>query len=357
MSNATNGMGNRQVVKAWSALALVAAIGFVLGAVPQHAKAQAVERSGKDVVEAVCVACHGTGANGAPKIGDKKAWAAREERGLTGLSTNALNGIRKMPPHGGNPALSNAEIERAITYMVNESGGNWAEPVSRTTHVAERSGEQVVQAQCVKCHEQGVGGAPKIGDRAAWLPRAKDGFDVLVRSAINGHGGMPARGGEANLTDTEVRSAIMYMFNPTAATAKPLAATPVTPNPNYRTIAGTEIYLGVTSAESLREMHPGADQESAMHGGIPRGAGYYHVNISLYDAGTKAAIKNAIVTVRIVDPELGEQVKTLEPMAINNAVSYGNYFRLPGTYPYTITVSIHKPGASRPIETKFGFQP
>lgn len=94
-----------------------------------------------------------------------------------------------------------------------------------------------------------------------------------------------------------------------------------------------------------------------MHGGIPRGAGYYHVNISLYDAGTKATIKNAIVTVRIVDPVLGEQVKTLEPMAINNAVSYGNYFRLPGTYPYTITVSIHKPGASRPIETKFGFQP
>lgn len=357
MSNATNGMGNGRVVPTWGSLALAAAAAFVLGSVSQPASAQAGERSGKDVVQAVCIACHGTGANGAPKIGDKKAWAAREERGLTGLSTNALNGIRKMPPHGGNPALSNAEIERAITYMVNESGGNWAEPVNRTTHVAERSGEQVVQAQCVKCHAQGVGGAPRIGDRAAWLPRAKDGFDVLVRSAINGHGGMPPRGGEANLTDTEVRAAIMYMFNPTAATAKPVTASAAASSPNHQTVAGMDVYMGVISAESLREMHPTPDQESRMHGGIPRGTGYYHVNISLYDAASKATIKNATVEVRVNDPVLGQQVKTLEPMAVNDAVSYGNYFRMPGKYPYSITVSIHKPGASRPVETKFGFQP
>ena len=40
-------------------------------------------RSGKDVVEAVCIECHGTGANGAPRIGDPKAWAERSARGLT----------------------------------------------------------------------------------------------------------------------------------------------------------------------------------------------------------------------------------------------------------------------------------
>lgn len=356
MSNATNGMGYRRGVPTWGTLTLTVATAFVLGSVSQPASAQAGERSGKDVVQAVCIACHGTGANGAPKIGDQKAWAAREERGLTGLSTNALNGIRKMPPHGGNPALSNAEIERAITYMVNESGGHWAEPVSRSARVAERSGEQVVQGQCVKCHAQGLGGAPKIGDRAAWLPRAKDGFDVLVRSAINGHGGMPPRGGEANLTDAEVRAAIMYMFNPTAATAKPVTTSAAPSNPNHQTVAGMDVYMGVTAAESLREMHPTPDQESRMHGGIPRGTGYYHVNISLYDATTKATIKDATVEVRINDPVLGEQVKKLEPMAVNDAVSYGNYFRMPGKYPYTITVTIHKPGVSRAIQTKFGFR-
>ena len=87
--------------------------------------AQKVERSGKEVVDAVCIACHGTGANGAPRIGDKKAWSKLASRGLTGLSQSALKGIRNMPPHGGNPALTDTEIERAITYMVNQSGGHW----------------------------------------------------------------------------------------------------------------------------------------------------------------------------------------------------------------------------------------
>lgn len=180
---------------------------------PEGAAAQNLERSGKEVVDSVCVACHGTGAHGAPKIGNKKAWSKLASRGLTGLSKSALNGIRQMPPHGGNPSLTDTEIERAITYMVNRSGGHWAEPVSRTVKAGERSGEQIVQAQCVKCHRDGVGGAPRIGDRAAWIPRLKPGLDVVVRSAINGHGGMPARGGMADLTDAELRNAIIYMFN------------------------------------------------------------------------------------------------------------------------------------------------
>ena len=53
---------------------------------------------------------------------------------------------------------------------------------------------------------------------------SRQGLDTLVRSAINGHGGMPARGGLANLTDSELRSAIVYMFNP--VTAPTLASSP-----------------------------------------------------------------------------------------------------------------------------------
>ena len=80
----------------------------------------------------------------------------------------------------------------------------------------QRSGEQVVKAQCVKCHGTGANGAPKIGDQAAWRPRLKNGLDKTVASAIHGHGKMPARGGLADLTDPEVRAAILYMFNPDA---------------------------------------------------------------------------------------------------------------------------------------------
>jgi cytochrome c5 len=189
-------------------------------AAAQHAVAQSTERSGKEVVESLCVSCHGTGARGAPKIGDNKAWSKLAERGLSGLTKSALKGVRNMPPHGGNPNLSDTEIERAITYMVNQSGGHWNEPVSRTTRTAERTGEQIVSVRCAHCHLKGVNGAPKIGDKDDWIPRLKPGLDVVVRSAINGHGAMPPRGGMANLTDAEIRSAIIYMFNGGTPTGK-----------------------------------------------------------------------------------------------------------------------------------------
>ena len=221
---------------------------------------------------------------------------------------------------------------------------------------AQRSGKEVVEAVCTACHQTGVGGAPRIGDRAAWIPRAKNGFDVLIRSAINGHGGMPPRGGVANLTDSEIRAGIAYMLNPVTVVAKASAAATVKLDPNHQIIDGTEIYFGAVSAESIRKQHPGPDPESAMHGGIPRGSSYYHLNISLYDAETKGAIKDAHVEVRVADPVMGDQVKTLEPMVLNNTTSYGNYFRLPGKNLHTITVLIRKPGNSPAIQTRFDFR-
>jgi cytochrome c5 len=176
------------------------------------APASAADRSGNEVVDQVCAACHAAGTDGAPKIGDKKAWDKRAKRGLSSLTKTALEGVRKMPPHGGKLDLTDLEIKRAVAYMVNHSGGHWNEPIDRAHPPAQRSGKAIVEAQCVKCHGTGAGGAPKIGDKDAWVGRAKQGFDSAVRSAIAGHGGMPARGGMANLTDAEMRAAVTYMF-------------------------------------------------------------------------------------------------------------------------------------------------
>jgi cytochrome c5 len=87
-------------------------------------------------------------------------------------------------------------------------------------HSQERSGREVVESVCASCHATGAGGAPRIGDQPAWIQRLKPGLNVVVRSAIKGHGDMPARGGMANLTDAEVRNAITYMFNPAPAPTK-----------------------------------------------------------------------------------------------------------------------------------------
>ncbi len=331
---------------------------IVLASLSTPACAAYADRTGKDVVDTVCAACHATGANGAPRIGDRAAWSARAARGLTGLTQSALNGIRKMPAHGGNPNLTDVEIERAITYMVNASGGNWSEPISRAALPAERSGEQVVQAYCVACHEAGLGGAPRVGDRAAWIPRMKQGLDPLTRSAINGHGGMPPRGGVAGLTDKEMRGAVAYMLNPgTTAVAAVSPDTTVPEGPNHHVVGGVDVYFGMTSAEALRAQHPGNDAESRMHGSIPRGRGYYHVTVSLFDRRTRAPIADADVEATIVGTATRSEVKVLEPMVLNDTVSFGNYLRLPsGKDPYTIAVAIRLPGEPRPVETKFAFQ-
>jgi cytochrome c5 len=76
----------------------------------------------------------------------------------------------------------------------------------------DRSGKEVVERVCSVCHRAGVDGAPKIGDKAAWIERAKLGVDGVVRSAIQGHGAMPSRGGMPSLTDAEMRAAVTYMF-------------------------------------------------------------------------------------------------------------------------------------------------
>jgi cytochrome c5 len=331
------------------------AAGVLACSLVPFAYAQPGERSGQEVVQTVCAACHAAGVNGAPRIGDVKAWRPRAERGLTGLSQNALAGIRNMPPHGGNPGLTDIEIERAITYMVNASGGHWAEPIAKAALPPERTGVQVVDAYCSACHEAGVGGAPRIGDRSAWIPRATQGFDALTRSAIAGHGGMPARGGVANLTDHELRGAIAYMLNPGSDVTTARAGGGLDrSDPNHHVVGATDIYFGVTSAESIRAQHPGRDAESAMHGAIPRGRDYYHMTIALFDRARKMPIADAQIEARVVGRT--EQVKMLEPMVVNDTVSYGNYFRLPGNDPYTLVLTIRVPGAPGPLATQFHVQ-
>lgn len=318
------------------------------------ANAQGAERSGKQVVDAVCAGCHATGANGAPKIGDQKAWSKRASQGLTSLTQHALDGIRKMPSHGGSPSLTNLEIGRAVAYMINQSGGHWVEPASAKDLAAARGGEQVVKSQCVKCHQGGLRGAPKIGDREAWIPRMRQGLDYLVRSAIRGHGGMPPRGGQANLTDPEIRAAVLYMFNPTGAPADGAAkgaATPARADPNHKTVGGVEVFLGFMPAEALLSL-PRDSVERTMHGGVPSGPGYYHVNVSLLDAKNQTPINDANVEVRIEQPGLNSTSKTLEQMAVG-AASYGNYVKLQKKTSYLITVRVQKPGSTRTVEAKF----
>jgi len=93
------------------------------------ANAPKLAKTGLQVYESTCSACHGAGIAGAPKFGDTGVWAPLIATGLDAMLKVALEGKGAMPAKGGNPGLSDFEIERAVVYMANQSGGNFAEPV------------------------------------------------------------------------------------------------------------------------------------------------------------------------------------------------------------------------------------
>jgi cytochrome c5 len=223
---------------------------------------------------------------------------------------------------------------------------------------ATRNGAEVYDTVCIECHRAGLNGAPRVGDREAWIPRMKRGLNELTLSAIRGHGGMPARGGQASLTDAEIHNAIAYMFNPNYVA--PAAVAPGTAGPkrsaNEVTVDGVEIHLGLMAADRLRSAAQGS-AEAVMHGGVPKGSGYYHVNISLFDAATRVSLWNAAVEVEVEQPGAATQRKDLEPMAINNVPGYGQYLLLAPRTPSTFTVRIRRPGVERTTVARLTPQP
>jgi len=97
-------------------------VGSVPAATAAAPAAAAAPRSGKDVYSATCMACHGTGVAGAPKVGDKAAWSPRAAKGVDGLLHSAINGLRAMPPRGTCAACSDDELKAAIEFMLKETG-------------------------------------------------------------------------------------------------------------------------------------------------------------------------------------------------------------------------------------------
>src|SRR6185295_18577072 len=77
---------------------------------------------------------------------------------------------------------------------------------------AAKSGEEIVKEVCGACHVPGIANAPKLGDKAAWAPRLKQGLNGLMQTVLKGKGAMPPRAG-TSLTDPELASAIVFMAN------------------------------------------------------------------------------------------------------------------------------------------------
>ncbi len=140
------------------------------------------------------------------------------------------------------------------------------------------TGEQVYGQVCKTCHEAGLAGAPKSGDKAQWTARIAEGEKTLVQHAVAGFQGkagvMPPKGGNTDLTDDEVHRAVVYLANqvgagwkepaPTAAAAAPAAKSPAAAAP-----------AAVASTSTNSTTPPAAAAAPAAAGGAADGKGVY----------------------------------------------------------------------------------
>ncbi len=105
----------------------MAPAGGAMAPAPASGGMAAAADTGEHVYTTVCSACHGTGVAGAPKFGDKKAWASHVAKGKDTLYKHALEGFTgkagTMPPKGGHPELSDADVKAAVDYMVSKVQG------------------------------------------------------------------------------------------------------------------------------------------------------------------------------------------------------------------------------------------
>lgn len=108
-------------------------------------------------------------------------------------------------------ASDSPQPEASSTGSPGEAAGMPAAPAA-----ASGEGDKIktiYTSSCAACHGTGAAGAPKLGDKAAWAPRIKAGAEPLYNSAIKGKNAMPAKGGNASLSDSDVKAVVDYMVS------------------------------------------------------------------------------------------------------------------------------------------------
>lgn len=170
----------------------------------------------------------------------------------------------------------------------------------------EKSGEEIFNTTCTSCHTSGALGAPKLNAKGDWAGRLGQGFDKLTANAINGIRSMPARGGNPDLSDTEIARTVAYMANS----------------------AGANFKAPEIAAPAAEAAAPAADPATA--GAAPaapaapaaNGKGVYDANCAAcHGAGVAGA------------PKLGDKAAWAARIKAGNDAMYGNAIKGKGAMP------------------------
>lgn len=173
-----------------------------------------------------------------------------------------------------------------------------------------QAGAAVYAAVCAACHDGGLAGAPKTGDTGGWAARLGQGYDTLVKHAIEGIRAMPAKGGNPDLNDVEVARAVVFMANKSGASFKEPAAPAAAP---AATAAAPAADAATPPAAPVAPAAPAAAPAAAAPAVASADAGknvYSTACIACHGAGIAGA------------PKLGDKAAWTARVAQGNAVLY-----------------------------------
>ncbi len=157
------------------------------------------------------------------KAGDKGAAAPAAAAPAAAAAAPAAAAPAAAAPAAAAPAAAApaaaapvAQAAPAAAAPVAQAAPAAAAPVAQAAPAAAApaatiDGEKIYKGTCFACHDVGVANAPKLGDKAAWSARVATGKDALYHSALNGKNVMPAKGGNASLSEAEIKAAVDFM--------------------------------------------------------------------------------------------------------------------------------------------------
>ena len=134
---------------------------------------------------------------------------------LFSLTQPAPGSYGSLTRGGDSPENVDARIAKVgALNLAGQAATQTASAEAAAAPAAAATGEvpALYKKSCAMCHGTGAGGAPKVGDKDAWAPRIATGMDELMKVAINGRGGMPARGG-TKASDDEIKAVVEYMVS------------------------------------------------------------------------------------------------------------------------------------------------
>lgn len=207
--------------------AIAARIKPVAGFNLVDANAPKVFKTGQQVFDSTCTACHTSGAAGAPKIGDNAAWAPFIKTGYEELVKNAIHGIGAMPPKGGNPSLDDFEVARAVVYMANKSGASFEEPKEPAGDKAKEGGNAAAApaapqaaAPAAAPAPQAAPAAPQAAAPAAPAPAAA--APAPAQPAPKAEAQAPGQqSAGANVTGEKIYKSVCFACHATGAAGAP----------------------------------------------------------------------------------------------------------------------------------------